>query len=132
MSAWRRVALEILPEFRDDIAQADEPMALWVEIGFRFRGVFRKGNEDLVRRYFRYAEWCLDTAKQEPTDASTAAWCAFYEHLPKIAGLAEQLHRLMPRSRFVQVRDAFRYHTSSDEFERLQKDILLSYDDLGA
>jgi hypothetical protein len=93
---------------------------------------FNKGGEDLVGRYFRYAEWCLDTAKQEPTDASTAAWCAFYEHLPKIAGLAEQIHRFMPRSRFVQVRDAFRYHTSAEEFERFQKTVLLSYGDLVA
>lgn len=128
MSAWRRVAIEMLPEFRDDITQADEPMALWVEIGFRFQDAFRKGDEDLVRRYFRYAEWCLDTAKQKPTDASTAAWCAFYEHLPHIAGLAEQLHRFMPRSRFVQVRDAFRYHTSDGQFAHLQKVVLLSYD----
>ena len=127
MSAWRRVAIEILPEFRNEIAQADNPMALWVEIGVRFCDAFEKRNEDLIRRYFRYAEWCLDTANQDPTDASTAAWCAFYEHLPEIAGLAEQLHRYIPRTRFIQIRDAFRYHTNPDEFESLQRTILLSY-----
>ena len=127
MSAWRRVAIEMLPEFRKEIAQADTPMALWVEIGFRFQDAFEKGDEDLARRYFKYAESCLDTAKQQPTEASTAAWCAFYEHLPDIPSLAEQLHRYMPRSRFLQVQDAFRYHTTPEEFEHLQRTILSSY-----
>jgi hypothetical protein len=43
MSAWRRIAIEMLPEFRDDITQADRPMALWVEIGFRFPDAFQQG-----------------------------------------------------------------------------------------
>jgi len=118
----------MLPEYRHDIVQAESSMGLWVEIGFHFGDAFEAGDEDLVRRFFRYAEWCLDTAKKEATDASTAAWCSFYEHIPTIAGLSEQLHRFMPRNRFVQVRDAFRYHTQPDEFERLQKAILLIYD----
>jgi len=125
MSAWRRVALEMLPEYRENIAHAENPMGLWVEIDFYFRDAFEAGDDDLVRRFFRYAERCLDTAKPEATDASTAAWCAFYEHIPRVAGLSEQLHRFMPRNRFVQVRDAFRYHISQEEFDRLQKAILL-------
>jgi hypothetical protein len=128
MSAWRRVAFEMLPEFRDEIAQAEKPMQLWVEIGFRFKDAFRTGDDDLVRRFFKYAEWCIDTANPHPTDASTAAWCAFYEHLSGVDGLPETLHRFMARSRFLQVKDAFGYHTSKEEFGRLQQGILSSYD----
>ena len=128
MSAWRRVALELLPEYRHAIAKAESPMGLWVEIDHHFRDAFGAGNDDLVRRFFNYAAWCLDTAKQETTDASTAAWCAFYEHIPRVAGLSAQLHRFMPRDRFMQVRDAFRYHTGAEEFDLLQKAILSSYD----
>ena len=126
MSAWRRVAIERLPEFRATIEEADSPMALWVELGLPFENAFRAGNEDLVRRFFRFAEWCIDTAHQQATDASTAAWCAFYEHLPRIAGLPEQLHRFLPHNRFLQVQDAFRYHTTDEEFARFRESYLLN------
>src|ERR1700679_1799256 len=104
MSAWRRVALEMLPEYKENIAHAENPMGLWVEIGFHFQDAFGASDDDLVRRFFRYAEWCLDTAKQETTDAPTAAWCAFYEHVPLVAGLPDKIHRFIPRSRLLQVR----------------------------
>jgi hypothetical protein len=128
MSAWRRVAIEMLPEFRDIIAKAEQPMQLWVEIGARFQDAFRTGNDDLVRRFFNYAAWCIDTAKPQATDASTAAWCAFYEHLPSVDGLPQQLHRFMPRTRFIQVKEAFRYHSGENEFDHVQKVILSNYD----
>jgi hypothetical protein len=128
MSAWRRVAIEMLPEFRDMIAQAEQPMQLWVQIGAHFQDAFRNGNDDLVRRFFNYAAWCIDTAKPQATDASTAAWCVFYEHIPGVDGLTAQLHRFMPRNRFIQVKDAFRYHIDENGFDRLQKAVLSSYD----
>jgi hypothetical protein len=106
MSAWRRIALETLPEFRGIIGQAKSPMGLWVELDLRFKDAFLVGNDDLVRRFFRYAEWCTDTA----------VWCVFYEHLPRVAGLADQLHRFLPCQRFLRVQDAFRHHTTESEF----------------
>ena len=128
MSAWRRVALETLPEFRDAIEQAESPMNLWCELFLRFEDAFRADDDDSVRRFFRYAEWCSDTAQLRPTDASTAAWCAFYEHLPRVAGLAEQLHRFLPRQRFQRVQDAFRHHTNEQEFTRFRDVYLANVD----
>jgi hypothetical protein len=116
MSAWRRVALETLPGLRSIIEGAESPMALWCEVRFAFEDAFRRSDEDLVRRVFSYAAWSIDTAQSQPTDASTAAVCAFYEHLPQIAGLADQLHRFLPRQRFLHIQDAFRYHLSESEF----------------
>lgn len=120
MSAWRRIALDTFPELRIKIEHADSPMALWIELGSSFQDAFLAGDDDSVRRFFRFAEWCLDTADQQATDSSTAAWCAFYEHVPRIAGLVEQLHRYLPRSRFVQVEEAFRPHTAAEKFARLR------------
>ena len=91
-------------------------MALWCEVHSLFEDAFRHGNNDLVGRVFQYAAWCIDTAKPQPTDASTAAVCAFYEHLPLIAGLPEQLHRFLPRQRFLHIQHAFRYHLTEPEF----------------
>jgi hypothetical protein len=118
MTAWRRVALDFLPELRDRIEHADSPMRLWGDILLRFEDAFRAGNGDLTSRFFRYAEWSLATAQREPTDASTAAWCAFYEHLPRVSGLAGELHRFLPRHQFLRVQRAFRHHLTEAEFAR--------------
>lgn len=99
-------------------------MALWVEISLQFEKAFRVHNDDLVQRFFRYAEWCIDTAQPLPTDVSTAAWCAFYEDLPQISGLAGQLHRFLSRQRFLHLQDAFRYHIDESEFVRFRDTFL--------
>ena len=106
MSAWRREVLSRLPEFRDVIEQADDPMALWVELFIPFEHAFRAGDHDLMRRVFQYAAWCLDTATDKATDASTAAWCAFYEDLPGVPGLVDQLPQFLPWERFLRVEAA--------------------------
>lgn len=88
-------------------------MALWVELFIPFEHAFGAGDDDRVRRVFQYAAWYLDTAQQQATDASTAAWCAFYEDLPGVPGLVEQLPQFLPWERFVRVEAALR--TSLDE-----------------
>ena len=99
-------------------------MGLWVELHLRFENAFRDGNNDLVLRFFRYADWCIDTAEHRPTAAPTAAWCAFYEDLPRVDGLAEQLHRFLSRKRFLRLQDAFRYHTTEPEFAHFRDTFL--------
>ena len=121
MSAWRRIAIETLPEYRATLQVADSPMAAWVELNPGFEEAFRAGNEDLLLRFFAFAEWCLATAPDQPTDASTAAICGFYEHLPLVPGLAEELHRFLPRKRFYQLQEAFRYHTTEAQYIHLRK-----------
>ena len=36
MSAWRRKAIELLPELRLVIEKADSPTALWIDLTFHF------------------------------------------------------------------------------------------------
>ena len=124
MTHWRQTALEVFPEFHSVIEEAGSPMELWIELGVRFQSAFREGQDDLVRRFFHYAGWCLDTATKQATGVSTAAWCAFYEEIPMVPGLTEQLHRFMPRDRFLQIQDAFRYHISESEFMRIREKFL--------
>jgi hypothetical protein len=124
MSAWRRQAVERLPEFRAVIESAATPMALWVELVLRFEDAVRLGDEGLVRRFFAYAEWCWDAAPGQATEARTAAVCAFYEHLPLVRGLGDQLHHHLPRQRFLAIQDAFRHHLGEAEFARFRDNYL--------
>jgi hypothetical protein len=123
MSAWKRVALEKLPEYRGLIDAADNPMALWIELHLKFE---RATDEDLIRRIFEYARWCMQRSGEGRylSDAGTAAVCAFYEHLPQHADIRRDLSRWLTREEFANLRDAFRYHLSEAEFASFEAEFL--------
>ena len=118
MSAWRREALQRLPECRKVIESADNPMALWIELLGECEVAYRNQVEDLIRRFYDFARWCW----QSPSaDVRTAVACAFYEHLPTKPLLRRDMPRRFGRASFTELREVFRYHLSSDEagaFER--------------
>lgn len=97
-------------------------MALWIEIFLPFEGAVQAGDEALVRRVFQYAAWCIDTAAEQATEASTAAWCAFYEHIGRISGLWERLPRYLSCDRFSQLSPALRSGMTEETFLRLCED----------
>lgn len=128
MSAWKRIALEKLPEYRGLIDDADSPMTLWVELHSKFENAYQAEITDhnLIRRFFEYARWC----KQSPgegrflSDAGTAAVCAFYEHLPQHAGVRRDLPRWLTREEFADLRETFRHCLSTQEFTYWEAEFL--------
>lgn len=128
MSAWKRVALEKLPEYRRLIDTSDSPMALWIELHLKFEDSYRVKplDEDLVRRFFEYARWCWQGPVKNGylSDAGTAVACAFYEHLPQSDSIRRDLPRWLTRVEFFDLRDVFRYHLSELEFEDFKKSFL--------
>ncbi len=123
MSAWKRTALEKLPEYRGLIEAADNPMALWIELHLKFE---RVSDDDLIRRIFEYARWCMKSSGEGRylSDAGTAAVCAFYEHLPQNADIRCELPRWLTREEFASLREAFRYHLSEQEFSDFEAEFL--------
>jgi hypothetical protein len=84
MSAWRRKALEALPEEKSVIEEASSPMALWIELHYIFEKLVNEGKESEVRKLLNYAAWCLSPKSGKlPNDTSTAVVCAFYEDIGK-------------------------------------------------
>ena len=74
MSAWRREALQRLPECRQVVESADNPMALWIELLGGCEDAYQKQDQDLIRRFYDFARWCW----QSPSaDVRTAVACAF-------------------------------------------------------
>ncbi|MDR3447959.1 hypothetical protein [Dyella sp.] len=84
MSTWRRKAIEYLPEHREIVDRARTPMAMWIELHLRFEDAVEDGDQHMVKRFLRYADWCMsEEAGRLPSETSTATACAFYEHLPQ-------------------------------------------------
>lgn len=121
MSAWRREALQHLPECRPVIESAKTPMTLWIELLGGCEDAYKKSDEDLIRRFYDFARWCWQSPS---TDVRTAVACAFYEHLPTTPILRRDMPRRFGRAAFTELRDVFCYHLSSDEAAALEQEFL--------
>jgi hypothetical protein len=124
MSAWRRKAIEHLPEFCDEIERAESPHTLWSDIEGWFRTAFSAGDDELMGRIFGYAGWCLRSSDREIREAPLYN---FYEDLPKILGVARYLHRYMTPEEFDGLEYFFRYLTTDEEFEQFKSDYLAGF-----
>ena len=121
MSAWRREALQRLPECRKLVETADNPMALWIELLAGCEDAYEKQNEGLIRRFYDFARWCW----QSPSDdVRTAVACAFYEHLPTTPVLRRDMPRRFGRAVFLELREVFCYHLSPSEAAAFEQEFL--------
>ena len=120
MSTWRRKALEVLPAMQEIIDEAESPMALWINLWLEFEDAAKQNDDATVRRILEYAFCCISPAAGElPSDASTAAVCAFFEHLPTDEALWPRLPEWLSPSQFEAVKRFFHYFLSDGEVERL-------------
>lgn len=131
MSAWKRVALEKLPEYRKLVDAADSPMALWIELHLKFEDAHRLPvpDADLVRRFYEYARWCWQSPGSGDlrSDAGTAVACAFYEHLPQNKAICRDLPRWLTNAEFAELREVFRYHLSEPEFSNFESEFISAH-----
>jgi hypothetical protein len=79
MSAWRRKALELFPDLRNDIEDPDTSvMGLFFELLPRCRDAHGRNDLEELRRIYGFADWC---ASQKAKELWNAAGVGFYEHL---------------------------------------------------
>lgn len=129
MSAWRRVALEMLPERRHAFKVADGPMALWNALWDGFCSAYATDppDDDRIRRTFTYARWCLEDpsrVRDAGHDVATAAVVCFYEDLPTFAPARRDLHRWMEPSEFRGLSVAFTYHLTPKQLSNVEAENL--------
>ena len=120
MSAWRREALQRLPECRQLIEESDNPMALWINLHGACEDAYGEGNDALIQRFYDYARWCWQSSNKQ--DVRSAVACAFYEHLPLNPVIKKDLPRRMGRHMFNELRDVFRFHLSPEEATRFEQE----------
>jgi len=110
--------LELLPEYQQLIEKSENPMALWIELHSRFEEAFSRSDNDLIRRFFAFAKWSLETPKQGEylSDTATAVAVAFYEHIVTNSGVRDNLHEYLSQSEFSALEGIFQRHFPPVEF----------------
>ena len=123
MSAWRRVALEKLPEFRKIIEAAETPGMLWIDLRLKFEDAYKEPvDQDLAHRVYEYAGWCLAESKDQ--DIETAVALTFYEHLPINKKIRRDMANHLTRESFLGLKEVFKYHLAEGEYEEMEQEFL--------
>lgn len=126
MSAWRRKAIELLPEYKALIEGCETPMFLWTELHLAFHRVAEEENRPLMQRLFDYARWCwLESPSQ---DTQTAALLGFYENIPSDRRHWWTLATSVARPDFKALEQVFRYFLSEEQFAEFTADYLRNRD----
>jgi hypothetical protein len=126
MSVWRKQALETLPEYRQLIETAENPMAMWTELQCRFEDSYEKLGDDLIGRFYNYARWCLKSPHTQnvESDSQAAVLVSFFEHIVTHKCVREDFHRWFNNGEFVQHELVFKYLLSPKEFDEFKTSFL--------
>ena len=123
MSAWRRKALELLPQHRLLIERAESPMSLWIDLQLLFLDHVARGEQSAERAVLRYASWCTaEGAGIGPSDTLTAVLVAFYEKLAGEKSLWPRFKDWFRPDEFEALARPFHYFLSDQEFQQLQEE----------
>lgn len=120
MSAWRRKAIEAVPQLKSIFEQATGPMEAWIEIRFYFERLDFDADHREVVRVLDYAKWCVSEASGKlPNDTSTAVCCAFYEHLSEQKESWVRFRSWFSPQEFESLKGVFAYHLTESDMEAL-------------
>lgn len=78
MATWRRLALELFPQYRRDPEYSY--YMLYFDLLPLSREAHRNNDRATLRNIYGFAEWCL-RQQHRAKDLGNAVYVAFYEHL---------------------------------------------------
>jgi hypothetical protein len=121
MSRWRNEAFDRLPELRKLLQTEKSAYSFLSELVDRLHKAYAQKDEDLIRRIYDYAKWCLDLprGKDSSDDLPTIVTVSFFEHLPQHAEVRRDVGRWLPRKDVEGMKQVFLYHGSEEQFQEM-------------
>lgn len=114
MSAWRRKAIELLPEYRQLVEVADTPMFLWTELESVFSRASEQEDISTLSKIFDYAQWCWKESRYD--DTINGALIGFYENIPSRKEDWWTVPRFIQSADFNRLEQVFRYFLTDEQF----------------
>ncbi|MCM2273680.1 MAG: hypothetical protein NDI75_02615 [Candidatus Didemnitutus sp.] len=121
MSRWRKEAFDRLPECRKQLQQEKSPNLFFHELGEVLYQAHLQQDEDLIRRIYQYAQWCLEAprGKDASDDLLTMVTVSFFEHLPTHREVRKEIGRFLPKSVIEGMREVFLYHGTEEKYQEM-------------
>ena len=119
MSNWRRRALALFPDLRDEIQDGCANIyTVFFALLPRCREAHRDGDEAELEKIYSYAAWC---SRHKARNLWNAAGVCFWEHLPDDAQTKAQMDKRIPPDVFASVVQLLQARMEAEEFAQLKK-----------
>jgi hypothetical protein len=119
MSAWRRKAIELFPDLRQEIEAQDFTIyQLFFELLPRCRDAHNRGDAAELEKIYGFGDWC---ASQNAEDLWNAAGVAFYEHLADSRRTLEAIPHWVRRSIFEEIAGLLEARIGAERVAELRK-----------
>ncbi len=119
MSTWRRKALELFPDIRNEIQHGDTTIyTVFFHLLPRCREAHQLHHQDELKKIYGYAQWCFE---QKSKDLWNAAGVAFYEHLGDYGETRDEMHRWVKPETFERVSGLLEFMMGQKKFVELRK-----------
>ena len=80
MEAWRNLAIELFPEYKDIYSNTESIYSVLSDLEDMVDEAHQQNNEDNLARIYKFTEWCYSQKDNDP-DIWDAASTTFYGHL---------------------------------------------------
>lgn len=119
MSTWRRKAIELFPDLRNEIQHGEATIyTVFFALLPRCRQAHREGNTAELEKIYGYAEWCL---RQKAKDIWNAAGVSFYEHLGDSQETLQEMRNWVRPDVFATVEGLLEERMKAEDFAKLKK-----------
>lgn len=117
MSAWRKKAIECLPELRAEFEKPDTGIyQVFFELLPATREAHKKNDTDSLKKYYEFAEWCFS---QKDKDLWNAAGVAFYKHLGEEKESREAMPDWVKPDTYMSIKGLLELFTNKEDMRKL-------------
>lgn len=119
MATWRRRAIELFPDLRDDLQNPDFTIySLFTELLPAVGEAHRAQDEQRLATIYGFAEWC---ARQRSKPPWNAAGVSFYEHLFDEPSMREAVIPWLPADIRAKHLSLWEWRLAPKDFDKLKK-----------
>jgi hypothetical protein len=116
VSTWKRIAIENIPELRDEIQNANNPHSISFELQWLFEKSVTEKNFTVADRIMKFIKWSISNASGSfPNDIQTAAVVGLLEPLSGKPEMSKSLPRWFSLKEIQDYKWNFLYWLKSEE-----------------
>ena len=120
---WKNEAIKRFPEFSQETYNYwDNPTLCWVDLFALFEESYKlPRNEELIRRIYEYAFWCLRQPKGKTSEDDLGNYVAtnFLEDIPTIEEARNDMPRWFTLDEVLSSEEVFSYMVGKEGFQKI-------------
>jgi len=118
MSAWRKKAIELLPDFKTEFNRKNSTVYdVFIQLLPATVLAHKQSDKQSLRKYYDFARWCL---QQKEKDLWNAAGVVFYEHLGDYEETFNEMHLWVEKQIYDQIKGLLEINLPKEKFHDLE------------